>query len=236
VGKIMKKFFVLILISALFFTACQGGYAAPPSDTSPAPDPDPAPPAVQANGSGPDMISDLIKDEYDGIEITVNVLERMAIIPGAPFQATVLVENKGDKTVSYIQGSGSYNTPQALFLYSEALQTVRPQDHLGLATADFVTQELKPGESLLFKLPAMAIAPNTDFDGYTFELFDEGIYIPDMDWSALQERFPGLVALAPGDYALQAYFLYNVSDGGGEFDMFGGPTGYAVAETIIGVS
>jgi len=232
----MRKKLVLVPAFILSILLLTTGCQAYGSDTPEEQTPEAQPPTVQGGGSVPDVITGLTVNEYDGLDISVNVLERMAILPGNVFQATVLVENNGDKTVSFVQGSGSFQTPEAIFLYSDTLQTIIPQDHLGIMTMDFVTQELKPGESLLYKLDVIAVKPNPDFDAYTFEMFDEGTYIGDMEWSVMQERFPGLVAVEPGSYSLKAYFLYRIADENEQFAAFEGPTGYAVAESIIGIS
>jgi len=226
----MKKYIiVIILITALFVTGCRTGNTASDSNQNQ--------PSVQGDGSAPEFIDGLIRDQYDGLEFSVEVLERKAILPGTVFQATVLVENKGDKTINYIQGSGSFTTPEALSVFSDSLQTILPEDHLGVMTMDFVTDELKPGDSLLFRFNVMTIAPDPDFATYTHDLFNEGTYIADMDLASLQDRFPSLTAVAPGSYTLKAYFLYTVpEEGGGEFDFMGGATGYAVAETVINVT
>jgi len=229
----MKKYFIIMVcIIALFTAGCSAG--APAASDPPAPEP-----AEQGYAPAPpEILSGLINDEYDGLVFTVEVLERNAILPGMSFTATVLVENTGDKTLNYIQGSGSYETPEAVFLFSNTLQTVYPKDQLGLATMDFVAKELKPGESLLFKLPVMAIQPNPDFDLYTFELFNDTVFIADVDWTELQDRFPDLVAAAPGSYTVIAYFLYNISEefDGGMTNIFDGPTGYAEASCTVTIS
>jgi len=213
--------FGLMIAIVIISTGCQSAAAAPAEPTPVKP---------------PDSVADLTKDEYDGITISVDVLERKAILPGNVFTATVVVENTGDKTVSFVQGSGSFEIPEAVFLYSDTLQTIIPSDHLGIMTMDFVTHELKPGESLVFKLNAMAIQPNPDFDSYTLQLFNEDMYIGDMDLSNIQDRFPSLVAADPGSYTMKAYFLYSLVDENGEFGFLMGPTGYAEAETIINIS
>jgi len=236
----MKKFLILMLTLiftiVLFATGCkpESSYGSDSSQDQP---PGAEPPNIREDGTEPAVIEGLIRDEYDGLEFSVNVLERKAILPGTPFQATLLVENKGDKTVTYVHGSGSFEIPEALFLYSGILQTVLPKDRLGVMTADYQTATLEPGDSLLFRLNVMAIEPDPDFDAYTLELYsDDGIYIFDMEWAALQERFPGLVAAQPGNYVLKAYFLYRVYDENEPFDAFSGPTGFAEAETVIGIS
>ena len=235
----MKKYLILLILATVFATGCTTGpktQAAP--DPSPEPQPDNQPPGVQEAGPAPDFLADLTKDEYDGLDFSVNVIERSAILPGMVFQATVLVENKGDKTLSYTQGSGSFETPDALVLYSDTLQTVLTRDRLGIMTMDFVTNELKPGDNLLFKLPVMAIEPSPDFNACAFELFGEELYIADMEWPDLQERYPDLAAVEPGAYTLKAFFRYSIREGGeaGQFDAFGGDTGYAEAECTVSVS
>ena len=235
----MKKYLFLILTLiaaiALITAGCRPGGAPQNNSTNEQP-PDAAPPNFQDDGPMPERIAGLTKDEYDGIEITVNVLERNAILPGMVFQATVTVENKGEETVSYVKGSGSYKTPEALFVYSNTLQPVIPEDQLGFVTMDFVTDELKPGESLLFKFNVLAIEPDPDFDTFTHELFSDEIYIANLEWSDLQARFPSLTAAQPGNYTLRAFFLYRLFDETGEFAAFEGPTAYAEAEALIGIS
>ena len=235
----MKKYFVItICVAALFAAGCQ---------TSAPPDPGTAqqeqPPVDQSPGvqeytpDPPEILADLIKDEYDGLDFSVNVLERNAILPGMSFIATVVVENTGDETLYYTQGSGSFSTPEALFLFSDSLQTVLPKDHLGIVTMDFVTNELKPGDTLLFKLPVMAVKPNPDFNIFTFELFNEDKYIADMEWPDLQDTYPDLAAAAPGSYTIKAYFLYNIARVENDVsNVFEGPTGYAEAECVISIS
>jgi len=224
----MKKYLIIICIIALFATGCQ---------TSTPTASDPAPEQPGYSPAPPEVLADLTKDEYDGLEFSVNVLERNAILPGMSFLATVAVENKGDESLYYTQGSGSFTTPESLFVFSDSLQTVIPKDHLGIVTMDFVTNELKPGDSLLFKFPVMAIKPNPDFSIYTFELFNEEKYIADMEWSDLQDIYSDLNAAAPGSYTIKAYFLYNIAKIENEVsNAFEGPTGYAEAECVISIS
>ena len=212
----MKKYLIVLVLATVFAAGCTAGpKGQTPADPSPEPQPENQPPGVQDAGPAPDFLAGLAKDEYDGLDFSVNVLERSAILPGMVFQATVLIENKGGKTLFYTQGSGSFETPDALTLYSDALQAVPPRDRLGIMTMDFVVNELKPGDSLLFKLPVMAIEPDPDFSAYAFELFSEETYIADMEWPALQERYPGLAAAGPGAYTLKAYFRYSKSGGDG---------------------
>jgi len=228
----VKKLLIIVLLIALPMAGCVGGG----KDPAPAPLPDPGPGGTETPPPV-DLLEGLTKDEYPGIEMSADVLERMALLPGMPVPVTVVVQNKGDKTVSYVQGSGSFETPQALFLRSDSLQPVIPRDQLGIMTMDFVTKELKPGESLLFKFSVMAIEPNAGFDGNTQALFlDEETYIADLEWPALQERYPDLTAVKPGSYTVSAFFIYTMASGDGEADIFGGGTGYAQADCAIGIS
>ena len=236
----MKKQLILtltmILTIAILATGCRAA-GAPPSDADPGQTSDGQPPNVQEDSTRPDAVADLIENEYDGIDISVEVLERMAILPGMSFQATVLIENNGDKTVSYVQGSGSFDIPEAVFLHSDTLQTILPEDRFGAMTDDFVTQLLEPGDSLLFRLNVMAIEPDPEFNAYSQDVFaSDGEYIGNMEWAALQERFPGLTAVQPGSYILNAYFLYRIHDENDQFAAFSGPTGFAEAQTLIGIS
>ena len=228
----MKKYLILILSIMVAIACC--ACASSPGQTDGT---ETTPPADSENEQADDddddeFLDDLIKDEYSDIEITANVLERNAILPGMVFQVTVTVKNNGDKTLHYVQGSGSFTTPEAVFLKSDALQTIPPKDQLGLVTMDFVTKELAPGESLLFKLPAIAIEPNADFVANTQDLFlNEGVYIADLDWTALSDKFPDLIAVQPGSYDMSAFFSYTLKD-----DAYDGPTGYAQADTVITIS
>ena len=233
----MKKILIILIIATVVGTGCNTGSRTPASSDPPSEEPpESQSPGAQEAGPAPEFLAGLTKDEYDGLDFSVDVLERNAILPGMAFQATVALENKGDKTLFYTQGSGSFETPEALVLYSDTLQTVIPRDRLGIMTMDFVVQSLRPGDSLLFKLPVMAIEPSPDFGACTFELFGEEIYIADMEWSALQERYPDLAPAAPGAWTLKAYFRYGVNDGAGETDTLGGDTGYAEAECVVSVS
>ncbi|MCL2068509.1 MAG: hypothetical protein FWH00_01285 [Oscillospiraceae bacterium] len=241
----MRKLLLLMLSAMMLAAGCQvppPGHpaagtpplAAPPQTQPVTPPPQSNPPASPLP---PSQIEGLTRDEYDGIEITAAVLERMAILSGAAFRIRVVVSNNGDQTVSYTHGSGSYTTPQALFLHSNGLQTVIPRDHLGPVTMDFATKEIKPGESLEFSMYAMAVLPGEDFDTHTFELWIEAQqYIADMDWHSLHEKYPGLIAAQPGSYSIEAYFLYTIADENDPFKAFSGPTGYAVNELAVGIS
>ncbi|MDL2234339.1 hypothetical protein LJC63_12295, partial [Ruminococcaceae bacterium OttesenSCG-928-L11] len=182
-------------------------------------------------------LKDLIKNQYEDLEITAAVLLRRAILPGSSIPVTVAITNNGDKTIFYTQGSGVFETPQALRTQFDGLQVVLPKDHLGIATMDFVTKELAPGESLEFVVNVLAIEPNEQFASYTYETYNEDeIYIADMEWPDLQEKYPDLTAAAAGSYTGTVNFLYTLPAEDGAADPFSGATGYAQAEVTIGVT
>ena len=184
-----------------------------------------------------DRLEGLVRDETSGIIVTAEVLERMAILPGMVFRVTVVVENTGDRTVTYTHGSGSWETPEAVFLRSGGLQPILPPDHLGVATMDFNIRELHPGESVRFSFNVIAIEPAEDFDMRTHNLFMENqTYIADLGWEDLQARYPDLTAVPQGSYTVEAFFLYTIADGDDPFIAFGGPTNYAMAVCEVGIS
>lgn len=178
-----------------------------------------------------------VKDAYAGIEIDAYVRERKAILPGFAVPVTVTVKNTGSQTVDYIWGSGSYKSPEALFINVNGLQTVLPPDRLGPATMDFRTEELKPGDTLEYVMYVMAIEPNANFDTYSIKMHsaDSG-YIAEKGWDELQKEFPDLVAAKSGSYEGQAYFLYYIRNESGTSDFTEMPTGYAEHSFSIGVS
>jgi hypothetical protein len=241
-----KKLIIVVLLLALLMTVLMAGCAGgAPSFGQPAdppkietlPDSETGSPESQPSF---DFTEGLTRDEYPGIVMSADVLERMAFLPGMAVPVTVIIENKGDKSVYYVQGSGSFDTPQALFLRSEDLQPIIPRDQLGIMTMDFVVEKLEPGDILRFKMFVMAIQPNISFNEYTFNLFNENVYIADTEWPELQKQFSDLVAVKPGNYTASAFFLYAVldteSNGDGQPDVFDGPTGYAMADCTISIS
>ncbi len=178
----------------------------------------------------------LTLDEYDGLKITAAVLPRKAILPGSVFPVTVTVKNDGDKTISYVMGSGSYTTPQALLAEVTGLQPVIPKDRLGVHTSDFATKNLAPGETVSFVIPVMAIEPNSNFNEYTNDLYNgENIYIADLELAEMQDRYPDLVAAKAGSYAGTFTFEYAINTGEIAAAL-SGPTGYAYTEIMIGVT
>lgn len=196
----------------------------PPAEIPPAPD------IEQRFGNA-------VKNAYTGIEIDAFIRERKAILPGSAIPVTVIVRNTGDETVDYIQGSGSYQTPEALFIGVDGLQAVLPKDHLGPMTMDFRTLELNPGDELEFVMYVMAIEPNAKFDTYSIEMYsDSNKYIAERDWQELQEEFPDLLPAESGTYQGQAYFIYYMRGESGVSDFTTEPNGYAEYDFQITVN
>ena len=179
----------------------------------------------------------LTLNEYEGLEMTAAILPRNAIIPGITVPVTIVITNTGDQTVSYVQGSGSFTTPQALHLETAGLQPILPQDHLGAATMDYVIKELKPGESLNYVLNVKTIEPNENFDNYTYDLFNKDQqYIGDMDIAELFETYEDLKPAAAGAYEGTATFVYYLAEDTENVNVFGEATGYIQTPFTISVN
>ena len=243
--KILLSALALTLLGTVVLgTACSAAATTPPE-----PDPTLASavhpvqhvePPVLPEAEAPaaqNPVEGLVRDEYDGLEITASVLERKAILPGFGVPVSVTVKNTGDKTISYVQGSGSHTTPSALVVEVDGLQTARYKDHLGAATMDFVTKDLKPGEAVSFVAYVMTIEPHPDFSKYTDELFGDGQqYIAEADWSALQERFGELKAAGNGVYDGRAYLRYSIQEDGGGLTLTQEPTGFSQGDFTINIA
>jgi hypothetical protein len=182
-------------------------------------------------------LEDLTLNEYADLSLTAAVLERKAILPGSFVPITVTVSNNGDKTISYVQGSGGYTIPNALSWSIAELTWVWPEDRLGVATSDFVAKQIVPGESVNFVVYVMTIEQNPEqFEAAARELYDtDGMYISNMEWSVLQEKYPWMTPVPAGSYTGEVSFQYSIDDGSGNVPLTG-PTGYAQTEIIIGVT
>ena len=160
-----------------------------------------------------DFVDGLAKDVYPELEMTVAVLERMAILPGAVFRVNIVITNNGDRTIAYTQGSGGNVIPDALFVTSEGLQAIPPQDRLGMATMDFNVLQLAPGESLNFDWFVLAAAPSTDFSEAAQNLYmTDNLYVGDLTWDELYDKIPGLVTVEPGTYEIEVAFRFHLVD------------------------
>lgn len=160
-----------------------------------------------------DPYADLVLNKYEGLEMSAAILPRNAILPGMTVPVTITVTNNGDRTVAYVHGSGSFDTPEAVRLEVNGLQPVLPEDNLGIATADYVVKELTPGQSLTFTLKVKAIEPNENFNHYTYDLFfNKQLYIGDLNMIELFEMYDDLAPAAPGAYEGVASFVYYLAE------------------------
>lgn len=209
--KRMKRYILLFGTAALFLSACQS------KDNSAAQE---APETITEDqtAENTDMeinenLIGLTEGEYPDLEISAAVLERKAILPGSAVPVTVTVSNNGDKKVVYTLGSGSFETPEALILETHGLQAIVPRDHLGIATADFRTKELMPGETSQYTLYVRAVEPNEQFNDYTYEMWqNDETYIADIEWDELKENYSDLTPVKAGNYDISVYFLYYLPD------------------------
>lgn len=244
----MRKAFLSFVLAVMLFVIAGCGTnnqandikltsEAPESTETPAEAPTEPPTSIPPALSIKQRLGNVVKDAYTGIEIDAFIRERKAILPGFAIPVTVVVRNTGDETIDYVQGSGSYQTPEAVFIGVDGLQAVLPKDHLGPTTLDFRTQELKPGDELEFTMYVMAIEPDPNFDTYSIEMYsDNERYIAEQEWQELQEEFPDLIPAASGSYQGHAYFIYYVRGESGASDFTTEPTGYAQYDFQISVS
>lgn len=212
----MKK--LILTITALIFalTGCAAGTAPPTGQ----PMSGESESEIVPPGGGDGLLSELavpgqaeglVPDLYDGLVMTAEVVTEGNIPPGGAFEVAVGLENTGEMTVAYVQGSGRWATPQSLFGEAEHLQYVLPRDNLGIATMDFVVKFLEPGERADFKLVFMAVEPTEGFTELTHNLFyEQNKYIADLSPDNLSEMFPELAFTAPGEYEAGAFLLYSL--------------------------
>lgn len=157
-----------------------------------------------------DRLKGLKKNAYEGIEMSAEILQRKSILPGDVVPVTVLIKNTGDKTVLYTHGSSSSETPEALIVEVKGLQTIQPEDRLGVMTMDLQTNELKPGDELKFITYVMVIEPNEKFDEYTYEIYgSDKTYIGTIALPDLQNIYADIKAAATGSYDGKVYFAYS---------------------------
>lgn len=192
---------------------------------------------TEADEAVTDPYAGLTLNQYEGLEMTAAILPRNAIIPGSTVPVTIVITNTGEQTVSYVQGSGSFTTPQALHMEISDLQPILPEDHLGAATMDYVVKELKPGESLNYVMNIKTIKPSENFDNYTYDLFNkEQAYIGEMDIAELFETYDDLEPAVAGPYEGTATFVYYLADDSQAANVFGEATGYVQAPVTISVT
>lgn len=155
-----------------------------------------------------ERLKDLSPCLYDGLIISATTSTE-PLAPGETATIEVEIQNDGDEPVIYVQGSGRFITPQAVFIDIEGLQPVAPADHMGPMTMDYVTKPLAPGEMLSFTFYVRAVEPSDEFDNLAFDLFiKEQTYIADLPWKELHKKGTTLKAAQPGEYEGQVYFTY----------------------------
>ena len=182
-----------------------------------------------------DFTAGLTENEDYGLEVIATVLERMAILSGSVFRVNIVIQNNGDETIAFTHGSGSFDIPDALRVFSEDLQVILPEDRMGIATMDYQVRELLPGESLQFDWFVLAAEPYANFDMAAMELFmQDDVAITNLLWEEIEEAIPGIVGVAPGSYDIQIYFRYRIV-GDDEMDMFGEDTNYIHSVVTVGI-
>ncbi|MGL5435184.1 MAG: hypothetical protein ACRDBO_07260 [Lachnospiraceae bacterium] len=184
-----------------------------------------------------DPYANLILNQYEGLEMTAAILPRNAIIPGITVPVTIVITNNGEQSISYVQGSGSFSTPQALQIAVDGLQTILPEDYLGAALMNYVVRVLKPGEYLQFTMNVKTVEPNDNFDNYTYNLYrKEQTYIGNLDILDLYDRYPDLTPAGSGSYEGVVSFMYRIIEGDQDTAVFGDATGYIQAPVTIFVT
>lgn len=236
----MKKIFVLLLVAGVLFAGCNNNNnnssSVPPSSTSV--DPNNMPGAENTLTMTEQRVQGLVLNEYPGLKITVDDMSSSELIAGSVIPVKIKLENIGDKTVFYSLGSGSYTTPQALWLDIPQLQTIMPEDYLPPSTRDMQYRELKPGQMIEHSLSIMAIQPNDNFNNYTSEVYDKysttenRMYIGNWNYADLNGVYPDLSLAGEGEYNASVYFTYYVM-GEESSAAVGNPTGYAKHDFVI---
>lgn len=184
-----------------------------------------------------DFLTTATENQYDGLEFTASLANRMAVLPGEIFGVAISVQNTGEETISYTLGAGTNTTPDAIVLEVPGLQTILPEDHLGLSTRDYQVVNLEPGASLKYTLNAAAIEPQDTFDELSLNLYTaDGTYIGNFSADELKKADPTLTPAATGSYTGTAYFAYTVLTEDGSVDAFSGPTGYATSDFSFTIS
>lgn len=239
----MQKKIMLVLLALLMVLTTALSVSAEAQDVSPNTPPKAATKPAETSAEPtavpalPDYLSGLTKGEYKDLEVSAAVLPRMAILPGSVIPVTVTVKNNGTKTILYVQGSGRHTTPDALRVSFTGLQPILAKDRLGIATMDYVTNELKPGESLSYTVNVLAAQPNEKFDEFTHNTYNKTqTYAGAMDWASLKKGLPSLTPAKGGSYEGNVYFLYAVKDEKNAQAFVNGPTGYAQATLTVGVN
>lgn len=181
--------------------------------------------------------ADLVLNKYKGLEISAAILPRNAILPGMTVPVSIVVTNRGNQSVTYVHGSGSFTTPEAVHLDVNGLQPILPEDHLGIALMNYVVKDLSPGQSLTFTINVKVIEPNENFNNYTHDLFfNKQVYIGDLSMKDLFSMYGELTPASPGAYEGVATFVYYYADGPQDTNVWGNGNGYIQAPITIYVN
>ena len=138
--KMKKKLIaaVTMLTTVVLLAACGGTQASP------------------GGGSGmtsvPEKVEGLTLDQYDGLTVSLVQLNRMMPLAGEVVTLSFMVENTGDETIAFVQGSSSNPIPDALtFTYNNVeLVSYTDEGSVAIATMDYAITQLAPGESVTF--------------------------------------------------------------------------------------
>lgn len=145
--------------------------------------------------------------------LSVSIPDSAGMRSGGVIPFVVTIKNNSDKTIGYVQGSGSFTTPQALKLTCDGLQPVIPKDYLGPATMDYVMKHLKPGEEISITRYIRMIKPNENFDNYTYEMWNrDQKYTGDVTISTLKGAYSDVVPAPSGMYNGEVAFEYCLVD------------------------
>lgn len=193
--------------------------------------------AETAGETTADPYADLVLNKYDGLEMSAAILPRNAILPGMTVPVTITITNNGDQLVTYVHGSGSFTTPEAVRLEVNGLQPIPPEGNVGIATMNYVVKELSPGQTLSFTINVKTIEPNENFNNYTYDLFfKKQLYIGDLVAEELFEMYDDLTPAAPGAYEGVATFVYYFADDAQSTDILGKGNGYIQAPITLYVN
>lgn len=255
----MKKLLALTMVLVLVFAGCQVAKesepetnvddVAPPQEVEQLPEEDETENTedtadsedVAVPESKEDYMKELIasttENEYPELEVTAAILERNLILPGASYRIHVYLKNNGDKTLSYVHGSGTAVNPDSIFLSVPEMQVVPAKENLGAMTMDYRVDQIAPGETKEYVYSVMAINPVENFEEIARNyLVETEKYIGEENLEVLAEKYPELTAVEAGQYTGEVYFFYSVVGEDGNMDVTGTPSGHAKTELNIAIS
>lgn len=206
------KILAIVLVFVLAFAACTSKPAEPAQPTEPPAEETTEPVAPEEKPEETAPADAQSSEPYTGVELVSAILERKAILSGTPFKVKYVIKNNGDKTISYVHGSGTAVVPSALVIVApNELQPVAPKEEIGPMTMDYQTNILEPGQSIELDYTFLAINQIPDFNEKAFEFQKEkGEYIGDKNVEELKTFIEGITPSAPGSYTIESQFIYDV--------------------------